>query len=238
VRRASRGKTVLEALYPAPPGELVAIAKQWSDAATNQILDLVWSAHDRLVSRHEVQAAIAEATEDLERGITRLLCFAIDDELSGNEPFRLIHGSPEDESRKRPPARPREYDIAFVMRGNERIAWPLEGKVLETPGSVADYVKTIRERFLTAEYAPFVTVGAMVGYLRSGEPEAAFVAIGEELQVRMAAIRRLKTRPHRLSSHQRQVEKGKRYPKQFRCHHLVMDCHSERDGVVGNPGLM
>lgn len=223
--KRSRGKTVLEALYPAAPEELVAIAKDWSNAATDQILDLVWSAHDRLMSDPKTKEALAQATEDLERGISRLLCFAIDDELSGNEPFRLIHGSTEDESRKAPPARPREYDIAFVVRGNERIAWPLEAKVLETPTALADYVRTVRQRFLTAEYAPFVTEGAMVGYLRSGEYEAAFTAIGTQLEVRLRVVPRLKTRSHRLSSHQRTVAKGKSYPKRFLCHHMIMDCH-------------
>lgn len=224
MHKRSRGKTVLEAIYPAAPEELVAIAKEWSSAATSQILDLVWSAHDRLMSDPKTRAALAEATEDLERGISRLLCFAIDDELSGNEPFRLIHGSTEDESRKAPPARPREYDIAFVMRGNERIAWPLEAKILKTPTALADYVRTIRQRFLTAEYAPFVTEGAMVGYLRSGENVAAFTAIGAQLQVRLRVMPRLNSRSHRFSAHLRTVAKGKAYPKRFRCHHLIMDC--------------
>lgn len=222
--KRSRGKTVLEALYPAPPEELVAIARDWSKAATDQILDLVWSAHDRMMADPRKKAALAEATEDLERGISRLLCFAIDDELSGDEPFRLIHGSTEDESRKAPPARPREYDIAFVMRGNERIAWPLEAKVLDTPTTLADYLRTIRQRFLTAEYAPFVTEGAMVGYLRSGQAESAFAAIGAQLKVRLRMIPRLSSRAYRLSGHRRTVAKGKLYPKQFRCHHLIMEC--------------
>ena len=85
------------------------------------ILDSLWSAYAALLSNPKLRPAVASATEDRERGITRLLYFELGNLLSGNEPFHPLHGAPEDESRKRAPARPRAYDIAFAMRENPRI---------------------------------------------------------------------------------------------------------------------
>ncbi len=221
-KRQLRGKTVLEAMYPAAPEELVALAEAWVNDASTVIMNAIWGGFDALAANPAFRTALADATDDLERGITRLLYLGIDDLLSGDEPFRAIHGNQEDESRKAAPARPREYDIGFAMRSNPRVVWPLEAKVLGTPMALADYVRTVRERFLTCDYAPFVSEGAMAGYLLSGTQLEAFGAIAKALKAQLMADPRWPNRDHRVSRHRRTVPKATPYPRVFRCHHLML----------------
>ena len=90
--------------------------------------------------------------------------------MSGDEPFYVQHGPFERETMRPPPAQPPEYDLAFVFRADERIMWPIEAKVLETPGGVADYVRDIREEYLKCRYGPFSASGAMLAYLLDRYP--------------------------------------------------------------------
>src|ERR1039457_4224810 len=105
---------------------------------------------------------------DLERSITQLLEPRIRDAMTGDEPYYIQHGSFERETMAPPPAQPPAYDLAFVLRADERIMWPLEEKGLETPGTLAEYEREVREQYLTCRYAPFTASGAMLGYLLSG----------------------------------------------------------------------
>lgn len=222
MRKPKRGKSILESLHPTAPDELVLMAKTWVADGSDVMLDSIWRAYDLMVANPKLKLALADTTDDIERGLTRLLYFALDDLLTGDEPFRLLHEAPEDESRKRPPARPRAYDIAFAMRVNPRIMWPLEAKVLPTAATLADYIQTLNQRFLSGDYAPFVSEGAMVGYLFSGSADDVFTSISKMLHVRLAKPSRWKTRSHRFSAHTRRVPRGKPYPVRFRCHHLMM----------------
>jgi hypothetical protein len=222
VRRKQRGKTVLEAMYPAAPEELVRVAKSWVANSSVVMLGAVWSAYDQMRANSALKNSLTLATDDIERGITRLLFFALDDILSGNEPFRLLPEAPEDESRKRPPARPRAYDIGFSMRENPRIIWSLEAKVMPTPATLADYLKTLKQRYLSGDYAPFVGEGAMVAFLLSGTAAEAFKALAEQLGSPLHKSPTWNARDHRFSTHRRQVPRGKPYPVRFRCHHLMM----------------
>lgn len=217
-----RGVSVLEVLYPSGTKELVRSAKAWVASSSDVMVSFVWRAYDALLANPELRPALAMATDDVERGITRLLFFALDDLLSGDEPFRLLPEAPEDESRKHAPARPRAYDIAFAMRANPRIMWSLEAKVLRTPATLADYVSTLTDRFLSGDYAPFVAEGAMAGYLLHGTSDEAFDRIARQLKTRLVRPARLRAREHRISAHARRIPRGMPYPARFRCHHLMM----------------
>ncbi|MPT18699.1 MAG: hypothetical protein E2579_13230 [Pseudomonas sp.] len=162
-------------------------------------------------------------TKDLERSITQLLEQRVDDAMSGDEPFYVQHGSFEHETMAAPPAQPPAYDLAFVLRADERVMWPIEAKVLETPGRLADYAKDVNDEFLTCRYAPFSSSGAMLGYLLSGSTEAALAGIEKKLGCTLRSVNGYTARPHRKSTHTRTVPAGKSYPINFDCHHLVLE---------------
>jgi hypothetical protein len=142
--------------------------------------------------------------------------------MSGYEPFYIQHSPRERETMKQR-GQPPEYDLAFVLRADERIMWPLEAKVLETDGEVGEYVKDVRNEFLTCRYAPFSSEGAMLAYLLSGDPKKVFNNLTAKIPCRLTAHPVFSGRPHMMSEHQRQVEAGKTYPRDFCCHHLVLE---------------
>jgi hypothetical protein len=62
----------------------------------------------------------------------------------------------------------------------------------------------------------------MLGYLLSGDPAVAFNNISSHIPCRMKAHPFFIARPHRVSKHTRQVPLGKKYPRRFTCHHLLL----------------
>ena len=122
-----------------------------------------------------------------------------------------------------PPAQPPEYDLAFVFRADERVMWPIEAKVVETPTRIAHYVRDINEEYLSCRYAPFANSGAMLGYLLTGSAEEVFAAIDERLGCRLDGIPEHPMRPNRVSHHERDVPRGKPYPRKFACYHLILE---------------
>jgi hypothetical protein len=183
----------------------------------NLILCFVWVAYDcMLANMPHIDG------RDLERSITQLLEPRIHRAMTGDEPFYIQHGPFERETMARPPAQPPTYDLAFVLRADERIMWPIEAKVLETPHRVTEYERDVREEFLTCRYGPFTSAGAMLGYLLSGSALDAFAAIEAKLGCTLESVPAFVNRPHRASTHKRTVPAGKSYPVDFQCHHLVM----------------
>ena len=197
------------------------LARTWSSDASTRMLGWVWQGYDSL---REVLAGIdwSLATDDLERDITQLLEPRIRAHMPDPLPFYIQHEVCERETRKPRPAQPPKYDLAFVSYGNPRIMWPLEAKVLKTDRDVAKYVRDVREELLTCRYAPFSSEAGMIGYLLSGDPEAAFARIASALKVALEDGASSAGRPHKTSDHLREVPPEKRYPRNFRCHHLMM----------------
>lgn len=162
---------------------------------------------------------------DLERSITQLLEPRIRQAMCGDEPFYIQHGPSERETMKAQPAQPPEYDMAFVLKADERFMWPMEAKVLETSGSVSEYVADVRDQFLTCRYAPFSSDGAMLGYLLSGAAADVFRNIEVKLPCTLEDNPVFSSRTQKLSHHRRSVPLGKLYSSVFRCHHLILDYH-------------
>lgn len=190
------------------------------------IIDQILKDDKRVIKKQRHTAKRIHArldTKDLERSITQLLEPRIRDVMTGYEPFYVQHGSFERETMKAPPAQPPEYDLAFVLRADERIMWPMEAKVLETPKTVAAYIRDIENEFLACRYAPFSSSGAMLGYLLKGQPDDAFTAIADKLNCQLEPVLEYKMRPNRLSNHQRNVPTGKPYPAKFECFHLMLE---------------
>lgn len=186
------------------------------------MMTFIWKAYDLLSVDVLSHIDCSQADENLERNITELLELKIHEVMTGDEPFYVQHNSYEYETAKPPPAQPPEYDIAFIMNQNSRIKVPLEAKVLKTDGTVADYIRDLKNEFLTCRYAPFVDVGVMLGYLLSGNPKTAFQNIGKKSGYSLMPHPNFSNRNHRVSDHTRSVPAGKTYPSGFRCHHLMM----------------
>lgn len=201
-----------------PDAAFLSLVTAWSRDQADILLGLVWEGYDSMRANMP-----AVDTRDLERSISQLLEPRIDDAMTGYEPFYIQHGSYEHETMAPPPAQPPAYDLAFVLRADERIMWPIEAKVLETPGRVADYERDVRDEFLTCRYAPFSSAGAMLGYLLTGSPADALRAIEAKLSCVLAPVPAFAARPHRVSNHQRAVPSGKNYPVKFSCYHLVLE---------------
>lgn len=206
-------------MTPTADPAFVALARAWMQAPADTLLTLVWAAYDNMRATPP-----PVDTRDLERSITQRLEARIDDAMSGDEPFRVQHGAFEHETMAAPPAQPPQYDIAFVLRSDERLMWPLEAKVLETAGQLSKYLEDVRDQFLTCRYAPFSGSAAMLGYLLSGDASEALDGISKKLGCEMHPPNgRSSTRPHRTSHHVRTVPFGKSYPSEFVCHHLVLE---------------
>ena len=205
-------------LPPSPDTTFTELAISWMKSPGRQFLGFIWSGYERM----RVRAPVVNS-RDLERSITQLLEPRVGDAMTGDEPFYIQHGPFERETMSTPPAQPPEYDLAFVFRADERVMWPIEAKVLETPRRIARYVRDIKEEFLTCRYAPFADSGAMVGYLLTGSADDVLAAIGERLGCRLDGIPEHPTRPNRVSHHERDVPRGKPYPRAFACYHVILE---------------
>lgn len=199
------------------------LAGQWAKDPAPQMLGFVWKAYDEMLAKPP-----HVDDRDLERSITQLLEPRIRDAMTGDEPYYIQHGAFERETMAPPPAQPPQYDLAFVLRADERIMWPLEAKVLETPGTLAEYEREIREQYLTCRYAPLTTSGAMLGYLLTGSTADALIKIGAKLNTILGQVADFPERPHRASTHKRNVPAGKQYPIDFKCHHMILEYSSLR----------
>lgn len=196
----------------------VVLARAWMRNPTETLIGFIWSAYARM------QTEMPQIdTRDLERSITQLLEPRVCSSMTGYEPFYVQHGPFERETMMPPPAQPPEYDLAFILRADERIMWPIEAKVLETPKAVASYVRDINEQFLTCRYAPFSDSGAMLGYLLNGEAAEAFDAIAQKLSCALHPVPEHSARNNRVSEHTRSVPAGKNYPASFSCYHMILE---------------
>ena len=194
------------------------LAVSWMKEPARQFLGFIWSGYDSMVA-----AGAVVDCRDLERSITQLLEPRVRDAMTGDEPFYIQHGPFEHETMSAPPAQPPEYDLAFVFRTDERVMWPLEAKVLETPRRMSNYMRDLNEEYLTCRYAPFSNSAAMLGYLLTGRAGEAFLEIEGRLGQKLEGVPAHAMRPNRMSHHKRDVPRGTRYPSEFSCFHLILE---------------
>ena len=202
--------------HPVDPA-FIALACSWMRSPATRFLGYVWNAYDDTKTN-----PLRVDSRDLERSITQAFEPRIRKVMSGYEPFFVQHGPYERETMEAPPAQPPQYDLAFVFWACDAVMWPIEAKVLETPGRVARYVRDVKKEFLTCRYAPFSDSGAMLGYLLKGNPSDAFLAIEKSLDGKLKAVPEHLSRPSRRSNHNRAVPSGKPYPPNFECYHLML----------------
>jgi hypothetical protein len=213
-------RTYTERRWPDTP-EFNSVLRGLKVGGSTRLLEFVWKAYDRLCIEALRNMDCSLEDEDLERDITEHLVLMISDVMTGYEPFCAQHGPFERESRLGGSAQPPQYDIAFKLRCNPRIMWPLEAKVLRTDGTVAEYIEAVRSNFLTCRYSPFSSEAAMLGYLLSGTSEKALASIAKKGGWEFARHEHFIERDHRTSDHKRSVPCGKPYPIEFRCHHMI-----------------
>lgn len=197
-------------------GDFVELAKEWNPDAISIMMKLVWEGYDRLVNDLNCDGT----EEQLERSITQCLERRIRRNMT-YEFFDIQHEVYEIESSQSAQAQPPQYDIAFILTANERIIFPLEAKVLKSDSAVGEYIKEIKDNFITCRYAPFSSQGGMLGYLFSGDSNKAFSNIETKVPCTLNDHPDFPTRDHKTSDHQRVVPSGKSYPVNFRCHHLL-----------------
>jgi hypothetical protein len=217
----ARGRTILDSAYSHPPEEFVKLAVQWRPDAITFLLGLIWTGCDRLIHGLLAQCDLSAADHNLETSISQELEIEINLLRPDYAPFIAQHERFEHATRRLKGRRSRQNDIAFVWINDRRLTWP-EAKVLRTPGGLADYLDSLRNRFLRCQYAPYSSQGAMLGFLLSGEPIAVFDGIEKALGINLRPHVNFPTRDHRTSDHRREVPLGKSYPRDFLCHHLVL----------------
>ncbi|MBN3872803.1 MAG: hypothetical protein V7L00_23615 [Nostoc sp.] len=216
-----RGRTILEQRWK-NPDDFVRLAREWNLDAITVLIKLVWQGYDLLVIDVLSKINFNGEEEQIERSITQSLELRIRRVMTGDEPFDVQHEVYEFESSQSAQAQPPQYDIAFILRANERIIWPLEAKVLISDGAVAEYIKEINGNFLTCRYAPFSSEGGMLGYLFSGDPSKTFSKIEAKVPCTLSHHPDFPNRDHKTSDHNRIVPSDKQYPAEFRCHHLLL----------------
>lgn len=219
----ARGETILDRRHSKPLG-VDSLVKLWNDDLTAKLLSIVWTANDRLHDDFLRHIPWDEDYDDLERSISQELERIMHSVMDSFLPCSVQHEPFERESRAKPPARPPQYDIAFVWKADPRIMWPLEVKVLKTDADsyLDDYIGTINQRYLLCRYAPFSNGGAMLGYLKAGQVNNVSRNIEVRLGQTLVQHSSFPTREHKMSEHHRIVPKGKEYPHDFRCHHLIL----------------
>lgn len=206
--------------------EFNSLLSKWKASNSAVLLKLVWKGYELFYQEILSSIDCSQSDEDLERNITQLFEPKINQVMTGYEPFYVQHGPYEHESRQKSPAQPPQYDIAFVYRDNPRVMWPLEAKVLKTDSALAEYVKEVKNNFLSCRYAPFSAEAGMLGYLLSGVPQNVFNKIAKGLKRTLYDHPEFQKQNHKISKHQRKVPKNKMYPQKFFCHHLVLKVYN------------
>ncbi len=217
-----RRQTISEQLWPKDAS--FNSLRIWPRDAGTIILRRVWAAYDDLGPAILSRVDWSAAEDEVERSLTAYHSLKIQERQSGDEPFILHPEMPEFESREPAPARSRAYDFGFVMRGGDyAMIWPIEAKVLKTDRKLTGYLRDLDDKYLKCKAAPFSHEGALIGYLLSGNPAVVFDGIRAHIGQLLMPHQAFSGRNHRTTTHKREVPKGKHYPRDFLCHHLVME---------------
>jgi hypothetical protein len=217
-----RRKTISEQIWPKDTS--FNSLKAWPSDAGCVILRRVWAAYDDLDATILSRVDWFRVEDEIERSLTAYHSLKIQERQTGDEPFILHPEMPEFETRQPAPARSKAYDFGFVMRGGDySMVWPIEAKVLKSDKKLAPYLRDLDNKFLQCKAAPFSHEGALIAYLLAGSPNVVFDGIAVHIGQLLFPSTAFSGRNHRTSNHQRDVPKDKPYPKDFLCHHLVME---------------
>lgn len=204
-------------------------AENWAAGIKNQAFDWTWRAFDALRANVLGRVNLNQPLDQLERDLARLHFSEIQTlwakETGGECAFAPHHEYPELETRSPAPAKPPAYDIAFVWNDNQRVALPIEAKVVPTPGTLAQYLKDTA-KFTRGTAAPFTGEGAQIAYLLTGTTDGFFTKLGNGLMSQLQPLPEFTDRPHRMSSHTRKTAPD------LRLHHMAMFCGREQTQIA------
>jgi hypothetical protein len=202
--------------WPEAP-EFAALAERWGKAASTRFLQFVWSAYDRFYDKLDFERDDSNLERRINDHLYHHICDAID-----LEPFRLVRLQHEPWEFTDAHTRPPQPDFAFVIIARREARWPMEGKILQTDGAIADYVREIKDNFATGTYGSASTEAALLGYLLSGRPEIAFATIEVTLNISLLPHPAFNRRMHRMSVHSRGNAGAPNHLGPLRLHHLLM----------------
>ena len=203
--------------------EFADLAREWPPTLTTRALKFVWLGYDLLQKDLLRPIDCRKVNKQIEKSLSQPLQLRINRVMTGDEPFDVQHEVPEFEMSYSDQAQPPSYDIAFILRANERIILPLEAKILRTEKAVSKYVNEINLNFLTCRYAPFSSEAGMLGYLLKGNSRQAFDNISQRTPCQLCDHPDFLEREHKTSGHRRTVPVGKPFPCDFLCHHLILE---------------
>jgi hypothetical protein len=229
---SEQGTTISELRWPIEKPEFGKISSEWPTELITEVMGFVWCGYDLIKDDIFSRVDCSQANKQIEKNINSLLQLRINRAMTGNESFEVQHEVPEFETSYSNQAQPPSYDIAFILRANERIIFPLEAKVLRTDRYLSQYINEINANFLTCRYAPFSSEAGMLGYLLKGEPQKVFDNIDKSLNCVLSHHPDFPDCEHRTSDHQRTVPVGKNYPGNFRCHHLLLKVVSKEYLII------
>lgn len=220
-----RVSTLFQQAWPQTP-EFDAISHAWPDHVVVEMLSLVWSGFDRMKTLHLKAVDFSQTIHQLERSLTDLHAREITllwkAQCNGFESFLPKHEAWELASCSSPSAMPTSYDFGFELVSDPRLRWPVEAKILADDRDVSRYLDDLRNKYLTGKGAPFSRSAALIGYLRSGMPNAALSAIAASLKQELVAYVPFKARAHRTSHHRKKLgTKPTQAISDFVCHHLI-----------------
>ena len=182
------------------------MAEEWVASMTKQALDFTWRGFDSLLKEQLHKIDFAQKIEQLERSLTANHFAEIQKiwakDTGGHSSFYPHHEDPEMETRSSASAKPPAYDLAFVCESNRRFIWPIEAKVVETPGVLAPYLEDVA-KFESGVAAPLTGVGGLIAYLRSGTALEFFAKLHLALKQDLAVCPLSPLRAHRTSLHSR-----------------------------------
>jgi hypothetical protein len=201
------------------------IATRWCEGRSTKLMRFVWDGFDRLVQFHLSRVTVRGSDRAIEDSINFLIALSIQECLSGFAPFVITRECPEQTAKKTGPGKSPTPDFCFVMNAHPRSMWSMEGKVLRTPGRVAEYCSEVTDNFMTGRYATFSNEGAMLGYLLKGDRLNAFQAISRRLNSPLEIHPAFPDRDHRYSEHVRTAKPDPRTPSEFLCHHLIFSIY-------------
>lgn len=199
-------------------------AKDWAAGITFQALDWTWRGFDALRENVLSEVDFSQPLDQLERDLTSKHFIEINRlfaaETEGLSSIIPHHEFPENESAPGGSGKPPASDICFIWYHNQRVSWPIEAKVLKTPGTLSEYLGDTA-KFEKGIAAPLVGEGAQIAYLLTGTTHEFLMNLSTRITSPLQTVPEFSTRPHRASSHARLGSPA------LKLHHLAMHCHQQ-----------
>ncbi len=223
-----RAPSLHEALFPVDLPEFAAIAELWPEDVVNEMLGLVWDAFDQMKAQHFQGFDFTQPLEQLERSLTSLhvqeITLLWKARQDGFQSFMPQHEPWEFRNRTKAGAMPPSIDIGFVMIEKRAMIWNVEAKVLEQPSDLSRYLSDLTEKYLSGKGSALSDAAALVGYLRTGDPDDVFPYLQRHIQQVLKPSTNFPNRSHRITHHQRVVAENDE--SRFTCHHLILGLSS------------